>query len=340
MQWWYLFVFAVGAYVMTGVIRAYALRQSLMDIPNERSSHSAPTPRGGGLSIVVVFLSGYIILVWANALPADKNLWNWLSACGLVALLGFIDDHGHVPARWRLLGHFSAAIIALLWLGGLPSLTVFGVVMDLGWLGHIGAAFYLVWLLNLYNFMDGIDGIAGMEAMTVSLSGVMLYWIGGWHDMIWLPLMLAATTLGFMLWNFPKARIFMGDAGSGFVGLGLGLLSLQSAWVDQNLFWAWLILLGSFVVDATLTLIRRLLRRERVYEAHRSHAYQYASRLHGAHPPITWAIGAINLFWLLPVAVTVVLGWVNGSLGLLLAYMPLVWLAHHYKAGSREQQLI
>lgn len=340
MQICYLLVMAMAAFVLTGLIRRYALHQSLMDIPNERSSHSVPTPRGGGLSIVLAFLSGFLILVGLDALPMDSNLWNWLSAGGLVALLGFIDDHGHIPARWRLLGHFSAAAVALYWLGGLPALSYFGLPLDLGWLGHIGAALYLVWLLNLYNFMDGIDGIAAMEAITVSLGAVVLYWVGGWVELIWLPLMLAATVFGFMLWNFPKARIFMGDAGSGFVGMGLGLLSIQAAWADSGLFWAWLILLGSFIVDATVTLVRRLLRKERVYEAHRSHAYQYASRVLGTHPPVTWAVGAINLFWLLPVAVAVMQGWLNGTLGLLVAYLPLIWLTVHFKAGAREQQAV
>jgi Fuc2NAc and GlcNAc transferase len=229
-----------------------------------------------------------------------------------------------------------AAAWGLYWLGGMPALTLFGVSLDIAWLGAIVGAFYLVWLLNLYNFMDGIDGIASIEAICACLGGCLLYWISGNVQAIWLPLLLAATVTGFLFWNFPPARIFMGDAGSGFLGIVLGLLALQAAWINPLLFWGWLILLGVFVVDATFTLGRRLLRGEKVYEAHRSHAYQYASRRHGSHLPVSLAVAAINLGWLLPVAVAVLVLQLDGALGTLVAYVPLTLLAIKYRAGERE----
>ncbi len=131
-------------------------------------------------------------------------------AGALVAVVGFMDDHKHIPARWRLLGHFSAAIWALFWIGGLPPLIVFGAGVDLGLSGHILAAVYLVWMLNLYNFMDGIDGVASVEAICVCLSACLLYWLGNVDSMIWLPLTLAVSVAGFLFWNFPPARIFHG----------------------------------------------------------------------------------------------------------------------------------
>lgn len=152
------------------------------------------------------------------------------------------------------------------------------------------------------------------------------------------PMLLLAAVAGFLCWNFPPARIFMGDAGSGFLGLMLGLLSIQAAWINPDFFWAWLILLGVFVVDATLTLLRRLARRQKLYEAHRSHAYQYASRKYGGHRSVTIAVGVINLLWLLPLAMLVGLGYVDGSFGLLVAYAPLISLAFHFKAGAAEVQ--
>jgi Fuc2NAc and GlcNAc transferase len=142
-------------------------------------------------------------------------------------------------------------------------------------------------MLNLYNFMDGIDGIASVEAICACLGASVLYWLSGLDALIWGPLLLAASVAGFLYWNFPPARIFMGDAGSGFLGIVLGGLSLQAAWVSEPMLWAWLILLGVFIVDATFTLFRRLLRGEKVYEAHRSHAYQFASRRFGKHLPVT-----------------------------------------------------
>ena len=128
----------------------------------------------------------------------------------------------------------------------------------------------------------------------------------------------------------------MGDAGSGFLGIVLGGLSLQAAWVSPDLLWGWLILLGVFIVDATFTLIRRLLRGDKVYEAHRSHAYQFASRRFGKHLPVTLAVGAINLLWLLPIAAGVVRFGLNSSLGLILAYVPLVALAVIFRAGELD----
>ncbi len=255
---------------------------------------------------------------------------------GIVAVIGFLDDHGHIPARWRLLGHFVAAFTGIVFLDGLPTFDLLGSSISLGWLGYILGSLYLAWLLNLYNFMDGIDALASMEAIFVCLGGALLYIVSGNIDFIWGPTTLALAVLGFLYWNFPPARIFMGDAGSGFLGITLGFLSLQAAWVNPALLWGWLILLGAFIVDASCTLSVRLIRGDKVYEAHRSHAYQYASRRFGAHLPVTLAVTGINVIWLLPIAVLVASGSVNGIVGLLTAYVPLVLLALRFKAGQRE----
>ena len=214
-----------------------------------------------------------------------------------------------------------------------------GLLVDVPWLVYTLAAFFLVWLLNLYNFMDGIDGIASIEAITVCLGGALIYWLSGHESQVLVLLVLAAAVGGFLYWNFPPARIFMGDAGSGFLGLMLGVLAVSAAMVEPQLLWSWLILLGVFVLDATWTLFRRLARGDKVYEAHRSHAYQYASREHGSHLPVTLAVLAINVFWLLPLACVVALGHVAGLWGLLIAYLPLAILAVRYKAGALEVQV-
>jgi len=331
-----VFVVFFVSLVLTGGLRRYALARSLMDVPNARSSHSVPTPRGGGVAIVLGFLSVLPVLAFLGGISWTFT-WALLGAGAGIALLGFLDDHGHIAARWRLLGHFLGAIWALFWLGGLPALELFGFVLDLGWLGHVLAAIYLVWMLNLYNFMDGIDGIASVEAICACLGACLLYWLGGFESLILAPLVLAMAVAGFLYWNFPPARIFMGDAGSGFLGIILGVLSLQAAWSSPKLLWVWLILLGVFIVDATLTLLRRLLRGDKVYEAHRSHAYQFASRHYGRHLPVTLVVMAINLFWLLPLAACVVLWNMDGALALILAYVPLLVLAVRFHAGELEK---
>jgi Fuc2NAc and GlcNAc transferase len=289
------------------------------------------------VAIVVAFLLALPVLGLAQLVPLPLLIATG-GAGALIAVIGFMDDHGHIAARWRLLGHFCAAAWALYWMGGLPEITFFGWDVDLGWVGSILAAVYLVWMLNLYNFMDGIDGIASVEAITACLGACLLYWLNGFEGHMWVPGLLAMAVAGFLFWNFPPARIFMGDAGSGFLGMALGVISIQAAWIAPQLLWAWLILLGVFVVDATFTLIRRLVRGDKVYEAHRSHAYQFASRRYRKHLPVTLAVGAINLCWLLPVAFLVTSFELDGAMGLIIAYVPLIILAIKYHAGELEKK--
>ncbi|SEQ93048.1 Fuc2NAc and GlcNAc transferase [Pseudomonas sp. NFACC02] len=334
-RWWFAVVVIAVSYVLTYCLRRYALHKSLLDIPNDRSSHTVPTPRGGGVAIVVSYLAA--LAYGYGAALVDQSSFMALAGAGVfIAALGFLDDHGHIAARWRLLGHFTAAAWALFWLGGLPAIQVFGTELDLGIAGDVLAAVYLVWLLNLYNFMDGIDGIASVEAITACLGAAILYALSGFPALIGLPVLFACAVAGFLFWNFPPAKIFMGDAGSGFLGIILGILSLQAAWISSQLMWAWLILLGVFIVDATVTLIRRLVRGDKIYEAHRSHAYQFASRRFGRHLPVTSAVGVINLCWLLPLALCVTRFGLDGALGLIIAYVPLVILAIRFKAGTLE----
>ncbi|MHA6193675.1 MraY family glycosyltransferase [Pseudomonas wadenswilerensis] len=337
MSYWILLsCVLILSFLMTVGLRRYAISQSLMDIPNARSSHSIPTPRGGGVAIVLAFLLALPVAYGVGQISFELLVGS-LGAGGLVAVIGFLDDHGHIAARWRLLGHFTGAIWGLYWLQAAPQLLLFGTTFDLGVVGYVLAALYMVWMLNLYNFMDGIDGLASLEAISVCAGICLLYAAVGKPELIWGPAILALAVAGFLFWNFPPARIFMGDAGSGFLGIQLALLSLHAMNADPVLLWAWIILLGSFIVDATFTLARRLLRGDKVYEAHRSHGYQYASRQFGKHRPVTLAITAINVFWLLPMAAAVVLGGLDAILGVIIAYLPLVLLAIKFKAGEKER---
>lgn len=318
--------------ILTGLIRRYALTSSLLDIPNSRSSHQQPTPRGGGVAFVLVFLLGLPLMNFVS-----DFVWALFGAGFLVAVVGFLDDHGHIKARWRLLAHFVAAAWGLYFLHGLPTVQFFNYSFNLGGAGYIFASIYLVWLLNLYNFMDGIDGIAAIEAICVCLGGVLVYVLqSGMGDQIDVLLLLGAAVAGFLCWNFPPAKIFMGDAGSGFLGIILGLFSLKAASYDAALLWSWLILLAVFIVDASWTLCRRFYQGEKVYLAHRSHAYQIAARKYGAHLPVSLGVAIINLCWLLPWAALVALHQINGFLGLVVAYLPLMFLAYRFKAGEKE----
>ena len=149
---------------MTGLMKVYAQRANLLDIPNQRSSHQVATPRGGGLSIVIVFLGAVIWLYVFADLPTGA-FSSLLVGGFLVAGIGFADDHGHVPAKWRFLVQIIAATFAVAMLGGLPEIQLGNKLLDLGLIGDAVAVVFTVWLINLYNFMDGIDGIAAVEAL-------------------------------------------------------------------------------------------------------------------------------------------------------------------------------
>lgn len=322
------------SWMLTALVRIWALKTNRLDAPNARSSHLLPTPRGGGLGFVLVLLITVPVLCWFDWVPFHLTL-GLVGSTGLVALVGFIDDRGHVSALWRLLTHLLAVAWALYCLGSLPPLSVAGFELQAGPVAWLLALLGLVWLLNLFNFMDGIDGIAGVQAVSVLLVMACLHAVGGFAGVTLLSLS-ALAVLGFLYWNWPPARIFMGDVGSGFLGLWLGILMMWAGLQAVELFWAWLVMSGVFVMDASLTLLRRLLRGEKVYQAHRSHAYQWMSRRWGSHRAVTLAVLAINVCWLAPWAWVAVMGVLPGEWVLLLAWLPLGMAALCLGAGKLE----
>ncbi|MFW1953175.1 MraY family glycosyltransferase [Acinetobacter beijerinckii] len=330
----YVLIFFVLSFILTYLMRMYALKKNIIDNPNERSSHTIPTPRGGGVSIVITFLSFLVLLMFTQHLAISTGLILLCSGFG-IAVLGFLDDHGHINSMLRLAIHFIIAIAVVFALGGFSEVALFNETLHLGWFANIIAVLFLVWLLNLYNFMDGINGIASVEAITTTISLSIIYLLFSSSLSIELLLTLAACVFGFMLWNFPKARIFMGDAGSGFLGMTLGVLALMALKVDTALFCAWIICLGVFVVDATFTLIRRVTNGHKMYDAHRSHAYQYASRRYG-HTIVTITVLLINLCWLAPMAYLASQRVLMPEALLLIAYLPLILLALFFSAGKTE----
>jgi Fuc2NAc and GlcNAc transferase len=291
--------FAIS-FLLTRAVRETALAHGLLDVPNERSSHAVPTPRGGGVAIVVGSICALVALLAVGAISRD--LFVAATGGGLaVAVVGLVDDRRPLPARTRLVVHTAAAIWALFWLGGPPGLHVAGppaLVLGVGW---VGAVLGIVWVLNLYNFMDGIDGIAASEALFVSWGGALLLAIiGGSPAVAVVSVAFGAACLGFLIWNWPPAKIFMGDVGSGFIGYMVGVITLAAAREVPNMLIVLPLLSGVFLVDATVTLTRRLVSGERVFSAHRSHAYQRLARRWGGHKKVTAAAAAVNLLWLLP----------------------------------------
>ena len=330
---WTIILTMAGAYAITGLRRQYALAANQLDIPNSRSSHFRPTPSSGGIGIVVAFLGGLLGLYLSNDI-SSTTFGIYSIGGALVAGTGLIDDFRHLSASFRLIVHYTAFGLALYaQLHGTP----FQLSPLSNWFMIIGIISLLVWILNLFNFMDGIDGIACGEAIFTLLSATaILFCLHGMNGQIFVAITLASACLGFLFWNWPPAKIFMGDVGSGFLGYVIGCLMLETTLTNIKFFWVWLILLGVFIVDATLTLIRRLANFEPFFKAHCNHAYQKSARKYGSHKKVTVWVLLINLLWLFPLAVGAALKPEAGPIVTTIAYFPLVILALWLGAGKKE----
>jgi Fuc2NAc and GlcNAc transferase len=283
-------------------VRRAALTRGLLDVPNPRSSHDRPTPTGGGVAIAVASTIAILTLYLLRVIPERLTLSLVLGG-GAVAAVGFIDDRISLPASTRLAVHAAAAFSLLALYGGLPPMQFGEHLVSFGATGYVLGLVAIVWTLNLFNFMDGIDGIAAAEAAFVLGAGAVLDHISGTGvAAASAAIVLAGACLGFLIWNWAPAKIFMGDVGSGYLGYVIAVVAIASAREDPTAIASWLILGGVFFCDATVTLARRLIRRERVHVAHRSHGYQWLARRWRSHSRVTIAVTAINCLWLLPCA--------------------------------------
>lgn len=305
---------------LTYVIKNRLANILQLDIPNDRSSHRIPTPRGGGLSFVIIYLIGLAIFFDLEAISTSTYIGLSIPLI-MVGGIGYIDDKGHVPAKWRLLIHFlSASITAyILTPFTIPDTPPYYCVIVL-----ILCTIYLAWLINLFNFMDGIDGIAAAEALTVILAMIIIHISISSYDTVAILIFLAGAVSGFLFFNISPAKIFMGDIGSGSLGIMLGGLTLYSLLSSSEIFIAWNIMMAAFITDATLTLLKRLINREKIFEAHNNHMYQRASRYFNSHMRVTFSVCIINLLWLLPVALLFTLNQISAPIAILVAYAPLI----------------
>ncbi len=322
------------SWLLTKEIRRFALHKKVMDIPNQRSSHKVPVPKSGGLAFIISFYAGLSMLVFTET----STLYLTLPIMGitfLVAGIGLVDDLHPLSARTRLLIHFIAAAALIVLFQGLPPIQFFNNTLWPGPWADIAAVVGIVWILNLYNFMDGIDGLAAIQAITVGIGMAAIAFLQGDTFHLWPILMLVGAVTGFLAWNFPPARIFMGDVGSGFLGLVLCALGLYLMKLHLITFWAFLILMNVFLIDATYTLVRRILQSETLSQAHRRHAYQKAALKFG-HKPVSLGAGLINLLWLAPLAILAALFPFFGALLFVVSALPLLAVAIYFKAGQAD----
>ena len=327
-------LFLISA-IATRQLVANSHRLSTLDIPNERSSHLTPTPRGGGIAFVATSLIGFLLLLFNNTLD-HAHLLALCCAGIIVAIAGHLDDRQKISgATIRLVFHAISAIVLIVGIGFPSQISIFDRTVNTGIIGSILGVVYLMWLLNLFNFMDGTDGIAASEAIFVCVAGAILnHRALSDTNFSAVAIVLAASTFGFLLYNWSPAKLFMGDVGSGYLGIVIGGLSLMAAKQQASLLWVWIILLAVFVSDATITLIRRLLRKQKAHVAHRSHAYQHLAIRFNSHSKVALVVLAVNMFWLLPIAFLVADKQLAGTTGVVVAYIPLLTAALILNAGK------
>ncbi|WOE70116.1 glycosyltransferase family 4 protein [Hydrogenimonas thermophila] len=287
-----IIVFLFSA-LLTLLMRHFALKKKLLDIPNERSSHTVPTPRGGGLAIVISFYGALLYFYMINSI--DPALFYALLAALPIVIVSLIDDAVSLSAKTRLAVQFVSACLALFALKEHLVLDFYFFRVD----GYLLAPLFLlaiIWLTNLYNFLDGIDGYAASQAIFVSL-GAYLFFNSE------LLLILAAAVLGFLIFNWQKASIFMGDVGSAFLGFVFAVFTIYFS-NESGSIWIWLVLLGVFWFDATLTLYRRYRNKESLSKPHKKHAYQRIVQAGFSHQKTVVLAMSINLIGLLLILIT------------------------------------
>lgn len=288
----------IASYFGVAAVRAWSRRKDLLDIPNERSSHTEPTPRGGGIAIVGVSLAFYLA---ASYFMPWMFSWGYLAGAVLVAGISLIDDIYNISVVWRLLMHSAAAILVIADRGWLQRVYVpgFDMTVDLYAAGPVITFIWIVWLVNAYNFMDGIDGIAGVQAVAGAAGWMAVGWLTGSTDAFYLGGAILFSSLGFLIHNWQPASIFMGDVGSAFLGFSFAALPLLARPgvddTDKLLPLAGVLFVWLFVLDTIVTLFRRILRREKIWRAHRLHIYQRLVQTGWSHAAASALYGLLAL---------------------------------------------
>lgn len=279
------------SFLLTYLIKNYAIKKSLIAEVNERSSHAVPTPHGGGIAIALTWFAGLVYLYMYEMI--EPNLFYALMIGAVISIVSYADDLFELSPKIRLLVQAFVALGGLAALGGLEAINFGFFTVENQILTNIFAFFMIVWFINLYNFLDGIDGYAGSEALFLAIAGLVLF--GGEHFIV-----LAVSVLGFLLWNWHRAKIFMGDVGSTLLGYTVAIFTIYYANESSQNLWIWIILFGLFWFDATLTLLRRKLNGEKLSLAHRKHAYQRLTQASWSHSKVTlYALGLNVVLFLL-----------------------------------------
>lgn len=315
-----------GTFVLTWVV-IKVLSQRLLDMPTHRSSHVLPTPRGGGIAIATTTVLIFTFITFCTSHPLPSFTFAMLLAA--MAGLGALDDFFNLNIYPRLFTQAILSLVGIYFCVENLELTIFeriliGLVLTLG----------LLWFINLYNFMDGINGLAVIQAIcTCATMGIIFHATGKHTEAINFLLILASACAGFIYWNFPKAKIFMGDTGSLLLGFAIGFIAIKTSIGSLEIGAAWLIMLAIFISDSTYTLGVRTLSGQKFYLPHRSHSYQKLAAILKSHTKVTLAVAVTNILWLFPLALLCIYKTINPAIALIIAYTPFLVLAIKLKAG-------
>jgi len=282
----FLFFIALLSLLLTLLFRHIAIKYSVIDIPNNRSSHSIPTPRGGGIAVIISLLCGMLYFYFNNQLDS-KLFWSLILGIPL-SIIGFIDDIYNLKPGIRFSIQFITAISGLLVLGGIKNLA-FGFFTINSLLLIPLSIIAIIWCINLFNFLDGIDGYIGMEIIFIGLAVFLLT-----NNII--GLLIVAAILGFLILNWQPAKIFMGDVGSTYLGYTVAIIAIYFNNNDSIPIINFLILTSVFWLDATITLLRRIRNKENLSQAHRKHAYQRIVQAGWSHQKTVFFVLILNIF--------------------------------------------
>jgi Fuc2NAc and GlcNAc transferase len=272
--------------MLTYYIKNYYIKNAILEEINERSSHTTPTPHGGGIALSITWFIGLYYLNYTNQI--ESNLFYALFVGIIISIVSFFDDLYDLSPKIRLVAQTVVALGGLYFIDGFHSLEFGLFSIENQIITNIFAFLLIVWFINLYNFLDGINGYAGSEIFFLSIAGYILF--GGDHFIV-----LAVATLGFLYWNFGNAKIFMGDVGSTLLGYNVAIFTLYYANQEPSNLWICIILFSLFWFDATLTLIRRKLNGEKLSQAHKKHAYQRLNQSGWSHFKVTNYSIIVNL---------------------------------------------
>jgi UDP-N-acetylmuramyl pentapeptide phosphotransferase/UDP-N-acetylglucosamine-1-phosphate transferase len=290
------FLLIISSYLAVAGLRWWAEQREILDIPNGRSSHTHPTPRGGGLAIVLLTLTGWLLYTFSSTELSWLAIFTYTIGAALIATISWWDDLHSLSNRVRFMTHSIGALLALIGFGYWQTIEVplLG-SLHLSWVGLPLTFLWIVGLTNAYNFMDGIDGIAGSQAVVAGLGWMLIGWQIGQPLVGIFGLLIAASSQGFLGHNWSPARIFMGDVGSAFLGYTFAVLPLIVAQVDPRIAVAGVLLLWPFLFDTIFTFLCRWYRGENVFVAHRSHLYQRLVIVGFSHRTVTLLYTALAL---------------------------------------------